>query len=884
MYFKLKPISNPKFIKTRTVAFAVKPKIEVELERLLSECVLEKVTHSEWATPIVPVPKSNGDIRICGDFKVTINPVLEVDQHPLPQIEHIFASLGKGKKFSKIDLKNAYLQLEVDDESKKLLTISTHKGLFRYNRLVFGVASAPAIFQRLIEQIMEDIPNVQVILDDMIITGSDDKEHLEILEQVLKRLDEYGLRVNVEKCKFMEPKVEFCGHEIDADGLHKTDAKIAAIVNAPEIKNVKDLRSFLGLVQYYAKFLENLSTILHPLHQLLQKNARWKWTSDCDKAVQTVKKMITSDLVLVNYDPDLPVILACDASSFGLGAVLSHRLPNGTERPIAFASRSLSSAERNYSQIDKEGLSIVWGIKKFHPYVFGREFLLITDNKPLLSIFGPKKGICSTTAARLQRYALFLSGYRFEIQYKYTKHHGNCDGLSRLPLQYVESHQLDETDIFYSHQFDKLPITSNQVALATQRDLVLSKVYEHVIKGHEISEMSRVYEPYKTRFKELSVYQGCLMWGIRLVIPQTLRQAVLNELHVGHVGIVKMKSLARSYVYWPGIDTDLESIAQSCSGCMMSKSSPPEAPIHPWEYPSRPWSRVHVDFAGPFMGYMFFVLVDAYSKWPIVKIMQTTTTSKTIEILRSIFADLGICDELVSDNGPQFIRDEFQKFLSQNGVKHIRGAPYHPKTNGLAERFVQTFKQALKASKNDSGTLQTKLSRFLMQYRNSEHSTTKETPAKLMFGRTLTTRFDKFRPSLQNRVEKAQSKMVRSTSDRNYLVEDTVMIRDYREKYEKWIPGVIKTQTGPVSYRVEISPGVSWKRHADQIRAADVYPSRLQSQDPNLVVTERPSEIPAEVVKQPTKIPVVPETSANLPVPELRRSSRTIKKPDKLNL
>ncbi|XP_060587297.1 uncharacterized protein K02A2.6-like [Ruditapes philippinarum] len=530
--------------------------------------------------------------------------------------------------------KDAICNFCVDDESKKFLTISTHKGLFRYNRLVFGVASAPAIFQRLIEQIMEDIPNVQVILDDMIITGSDDKEHLEILEQVLKRLDEYGLRVNVEKCKFMEPKVEFCGHEIDADGLHKTDAKIAAIVNAPEIKNVKDLRSFF---------------------------------------------------------------------------------------------RS-STIQRTF-----------------------------------------------------------------------------C--IPRLPNV-----------------------------------------------GYTISHST------------------------------TLRQAVLNELHVGHVGIVKMKSLARSYVYWPGIDTDLESIAQSCSGCMMSKSSPPEAPIHPWEYPSRPWSRVHVDFAGPFMGYMFFVLVDAYSKWPIVKIMQTTTTSKTIEILRSIFADFGICDELVSDNGPQFISDEFQKFLSQNGVKHIRGAPYHPKTNGLAERFVQTFKQALKASKNDSGTLQTKLSRFLMQYRNSEHSTTKETPAKLMFGRTLTTRFDKFRPSLQNRVEKAQSKMVRSTSDRNYLVEDTVMIRDYREKYEKWIPGVIKTQTGPVSYRVEISPGVSWKRHADQIRAADVYPSRLQSQDPNLVVTERPSEIPAEVVKQPTKIPVVPETSANLPVTELRRSSRTIKKPDKLNL
>ncbi|XP_053395664.1 uncharacterized protein K02A2.6-like [Mercenaria mercenaria] len=541
---KLKPESTPKFVKARSVPFALKPQIGEELDRLVKDGVLEKVDTSEWATPIVPVPKKEG-IRICGDFKVTINPLLEVDQHPLPKIEDIFASLGKGKSFSKIDLKNAYLQVEVDEDSKQYLTISTHKGLFRYNRLVFGIASAPAIFQRLIEQVVGDIPKVEVILDDMIVTGQDDNEHLETLEKVLSRLSEYGLKVNIEKCAFMNDKVVFCGHEITKDGLHKTTEKINAIKDAPPIKNVRDLRSFLGLVQYYAKFLPNLATVLHPLHQLLTKNAKWKWTKACQDAVAKVKEMITSDLVLINYDPDLPIILACDASSFGIGTVLSHKLPNGTERPIAFALRSLNKAEKNYSQIDKEALSLFWGIKKFNSYLYGRRFTLVTDHKPLLSIFSPSKGISATTAARLQRYALFLSGYQYDIVYRYTKQHGNCDSLSRLPLETSNVLEADETDVFFSKQLDTLPVSSDQVALETKRDRILSNVLEYVAKGKPMNsyEMSAVYQPFMNRQSQISVHQGCLMWGLRVIIPYSLRNSVLQELHCGHLGIVKMKSL-----------------------------------------------------------------------------------------------------------------------------------------------------------------------------------------------------------------------------------------------------------------------------------------------------------------------------------------------------
>ena len=252
--------------------YSLKDKIDKELDKLLNQGVIEKVNTSDWATPIVPVPKQNGHVRICGDYKVTVNPVLQVEQYPLPRIDDLFASLSDGQHFMKIDLKNAYLQIEMEEESKNLLTINTHRGLFRYNRLVFGIASSPAIFQKTIKQIMQNVPGKQVILDDIIITGKSDEEHLQNLEMVLQRLQENGLRANSKKCEFFRDRVNFCGHVIDKDGLHKSQDKIDAILNAPRIENVSQLRSFQGLSTYYSKFIPDMSTVLRPLHQLLEND------------------------------------------------------------------------------------------------------------------------------------------------------------------------------------------------------------------------------------------------------------------------------------------------------------------------------------------------------------------------------------------------------------------------------------------------------------------------------------------------------------------------------------------------------------------------------------------------------------------------------------
>ena len=340
----LKEGSQPQFRKARQVPYSLRPKVEEELKRLQSEGILSKVEWSDWATPIVPVPKQDGSVRICGDLKGTINPTLQAEQYPLPRIEDIFAHLAGGKKFSKIYLRQAYHQIELEEESKKYLTINTSMGLFQYNRLVFGITSAPAIWQRTMDQILEGTSGISCILDDMIVTGKSDAEHMANLEEVLRRLHHHGLRANKSKCEFFKEKITFCGHDINSEGLHKTTDKTAAMVNAPRPQSVAEVRSFLGLVNYYHKFLPNLATILHPLNQMLESNYQWNWTDQCEEAFCKVKAMIVSDLVLTHYDPNLPLQLACDASPVGIGAVLSHVMADGTERPIAFASRSLSKA------------------------------------------------------------------------------------------------------------------------------------------------------------------------------------------------------------------------------------------------------------------------------------------------------------------------------------------------------------------------------------------------------------------------------------------------------------------------------------------------------------------------------------------------------------
>ena len=386
----------------------------------------------------------------------------------MPKQDDLFATLAGGKKFSKIDLTHAYQQLNLDEKSRPLVTVNSHQGLYRYNRLPFGVASAPALFQRVMDTVLQGIPKVICYIDDILVTGDTEENHLKTLETVLQHLEKYNIRANKSKCKFFMDSVEYLGHVINAEGLHTTDEKVKAILQAPEPKNVQEMRSFLGLLHYYGKFLPNLAMLLKPLNDQLREGVSWRWTKDCAKAFAEAKTLLSNAPVLAHYNPSLPIKMAGDASTYGLGAVISHTFPDGSERPIAFASRTLSSAERNYPQVEKEALSLVYGIRKFHQYLYGRQFVMVTDHEPLLVLLGSKKEVPPLAAARLQRWALLLSAYSYQLEFRKTSKHGNADFLSRLPLAGTGATSVQYT--FTIAQLQALPVTAEKLVTVTRQD------------------------------------------------------------------------------------------------------------------------------------------------------------------------------------------------------------------------------------------------------------------------------------------------------------------------------------------------------------------------------------------------------------------------------
>ncbi|XP_024885583.1 uncharacterized protein K02A2.6-like [Temnothorax curvispinosus] len=585
--------------------------------------------------------------------------------------------------------------------------------------------------------------------------------------------------------------------------------------------NVSELRSFLGMIHYYDRFIPNLSSILQPLNRLLQKNVKFYWSTECEKSFQAAKKAFASPKCLVHFDPRLPITLATDASAYGVGAVLSHIFPDGSEKAIQYASQTLSKTQQSYSQIDKEAYAIIYGVKKFHQYLQGAKFTLITDHKPLTQIFSPTKGLPFYTASRMQHYALFLQGFNYDIKYRRSEQHANADCLSRLPIPRGSSSpeqefECDIIDDFQKVTFETLPITAEQVAKCTLQDRELSKLLNFLESGKGYFKNNK----YDTvPLEEFTLLHGVIFRNHRVVVPFQLRKQILRELHEGHFGIVRMKHLARGYVWWNKIDKDIEEISKNCGNCNRFKNNPPKI-SHIWEPTESPFERVHADFAGPFLGHNFLILVDAHTKWPEIHIVKNITSQTTINICRQYFCTYGLPRYFVTDNGRSFTSNEFTNFLKVNGIIHKRTAPFHPATNGQAERYVQTLKNALKRMQSNHTNVHVDLQKLLLQYRNTPHAGTGKTPAEMLFARKIRTRLDLLRPF--------ESKFQAQNTPINFTEGERVSARNYSGT-DKWLFGRICERLGTLHYKIRLDDGREWKRHVNQLRKIGEYtPSSLE--------------------------------------------------------
>ncbi|XGW28165.1 hypothetical protein V3C99_008177 [Haemonchus contortus] len=866
----LKPGAQPVYRKKRPVPFASQPAVDAEIDRLVQEGVLTAVDHSDWAAPIVVVKKSNGSIRLCADYSTGLNDSLSLHQHPLPTTEEIFTKLNGGQLFSQIDLADAYLQIEVDEVSKELLTINTHRGLFRYNRLPFGVKSAPGIFQQIIDSMIAGLDGVAAYLDDIIVTGRTTMEHLHNLEALLRRIEQYGFRVREEKCHFMMTEIHYLGNIIDASGRRPDPEKIQAITKMPRPDNVAQLRSFLGMLNYYGTFIPEMRQLRAPLDALLKKDVPFKWSQECQTAFEKAKEILTSPLLFTHYDPKLDLIVAADASDYGIGAVILHRFPDGTEKAISHASRNLTEAEKKYGQIEKEGLALVYAVRKFHRYLLGRQFTLLTDHKPLLSIFGSKKGLPAYTANRLLRWSLILRGYDFKIEYRKTTDFGQADALSRLIAEQAEESE-DIVIAAASHEAEleckavktQVPIDANLIAEESVKDETLKDVIQYVREDKWPKKPPLKIKSYFALRHSLSLHDDCLFFGPRIVIPSKFQNRVLALLHEGHPGMSRMKSLARCYVYWTNITKDIENFVRKCTSCQEVAKAPVKTELFTWLKEEKPWSRIHVDFAGPIHGKMFLIVVDAYSKWPEVIEMSTTTSKATIRQLSRLFAQFGYPETLVSDNGSQFTSTDFTEFCKANGIAHLRSPPYHPQSNGQAERFVDTFKRALEKLKNSETTTEA-VQKFLLSYRSTPCTSSPEgrSPAENFLRhqlRTPLTLLTMPRHTTAERDKNMEDQFNRhhGTRPKSFEPEDTVWVMDFRRGGKKWIPAKVLSRHGHAVYDVLIKEAVE-RRHANQMRPR--IPEEVQAT--LLDTVDSPLHPTNPTVQNQSPTPVADETSS----------------------
>ncbi|UYV62721.1 K02A2.6-like [Cordylochernes scorpioides] len=446
--------------------------------------------------------------------------------------------------------------------------------------------------------------------------------------------------------------------------------------------------------------------------------------------------------------------------------------------------------------------------------VAARLSVCVCDHKPLVGMFNQKKPIPQVLSPRMLRWCLTLAGYTYTIEYKPGKVNCKADALSRIPLNECPSVVPNPSEVFFIES-EHAAINSSEVAKLTSKDPILSKIKFWAMNGWPERKVDDKFKDFVSKSNEISVHKDCLLWGSKVIIPEGLRKNILNLLHDTHIGIVGTKALARGLCWWRKMDNDIERMISSCAVCLSCSHDPPKTDVYPWIWPSRSWSRLHIDHAGPFQEKLFLVEVDAYSKWIEAKIVSTTSTETTINSLKEIFATHGLPDVIASDNGTSFTSELFKTFLKRNGVRHILCAPYHTASNGQVERAIQTLKNLLR--KNSSGNWTTRLSRSLLSMRIAINNTTQNFPAQLLMNRNLKSLINKFHPESVSDGRIRQEDRYKDWKPHRVVNEgQAVIARGYHGP--RWLPGVVQENTGPVSIKEETDDGEILNRHLDQVR------------------------------------------------------------------
>ncbi|XP_039303430.1 uncharacterized protein LOC120357332 [Solenopsis invicta] len=659
--------------------------IDEEVHAMEAAGVIEP-SNSAWSSPVVIVRKKDGRHRFCIDFR-KVNEVTERDAYPLPHITPTLDKLRGAKYLSTLDLEKGYWQIPLTPESRPITAFTVPgRGLMQFTVMPFGLHSAPATFQRLLDRILgpELEPHVFVYLDDVIIASPTFADHLKHLEEVFRRLREARLKLNPEKCYFCRTELKYLGHIVDRRGIRTDPDKVRAVTEWPTPTNIRQIRQFVGLASWYRRFTPNFAAIAAPLTQLTRKNARWRWGPEEEHAFQSLKEALTTAPTPACPDFSRRFLLQTDASQHGLGAVLSQYFEDG-ERVIAYASRSLNGAEKNYSATELECLAVVWGIRHLRGYLEGYEFTVITDHQALQWL----RRMDSPTG-RLGRWALELQQYSFDVR------SATCVGAQKTSL---------------TMRFGG------------------GRLYRRILHSTDFKD-----EPAEAQWKRC--------------IPRPERPTILTQVHdaptAGHLGIAKTIARAARRYYWPGMFADIARYVRNCRSCLRHKHAQtrPAGLLHT-SHVDAPWTQVTMDLVGPLprstSGHTWLlVMQDRFTKWVELSPLRRATAATIAQhVADRIIYRHGCPRQVISDNGRPFIGRPMKALLQELGVEHRTTPAYAPHCNPV-ERTNRTIKTMVAQFVGNNHRLwDQQLGALQFAYNTAPHDATGYSPAYLNHGREL---------------------------------------------------------------------------------------------------------------------------------------------------
>ena len=905
---RLKPDAVPAKHRPRKVPVHLQDAFHEEVERLVKIDVLEKVTEpTEWVNSFVIVEKvidsSNAhspnhsikkSIRLCIDPK-DLNEAVEREPYYSRTIDELISMFAGAKVFTIVDMDKGYWQVVLHPESRKLTCMAFDIGRYQFKRLPMGSKVASDIFQRMLDSVYIGLPGVTGIADDMVILGRNEEEHDRNLILFLETTRKNGLVLNKKKLQFKKEEVSFFGHRWNSTGISPDPKKTESILKMQFPPDKETMHSFLGLVNFLNRYTPKLAELCSPLRKLILKDSHYSPGDPEHSAFDAIKAEFKKKIILPYFDRNKETILQTDASKKGFGAVILQE-----EQPIYYASRALTSAEKNYQNLEREAQAAVWGMEKFHYFLYGRKFILQTDQKPLVSIF--RKHMIDVSP-RIQRITIRAWQYDFVPQHIPGRINVIADSLSRVtPLEFQDSNA--EKDILAVNFLQYSSVEErerDEVLRETSKDKELQSLKHYISTGWPAkrSQIPVFLHPYWNYRDELTVESGILMKNSKVLIPETLKQKYLIQIHQGHQGIEACRSRAREFVFWVNINSDLKEMVEKCDICQSQQNSTPIVQNYISEVPPHPWHTLGSDLFY-FQRIDFLVVVDYFSKFLIVRKIPSSTSSAVIKELGMIFSEFGNPQIFRSDNGPCYSSQEFKFFMQNWLVEHRTSSPHYPQSNGLAESMVKVSKNLIeKAVKQDLPW-----NRLLLDYRCTPISSEIPSPAEILFGRKLRSSISILPSQIMNDRIRKQRELIAKKEGKFYTnvkdFQDRIKALPFEAGQNVWLQNsdsrkyekaVIREKCRePNSYMVQIpATGQCFRRNSNFIKPRQTDKNSV-STDPQ-PTTDLP-EIPQEpsVLQQPSSqatstvdaIPTVPPSKQNEnSIPRTPRQPRTSRRSTK---